>query len=744
MAWLLTWLVHGLAIALVTRFALRTLPGLSAATRYAMWWAALVLVLILPIVRGLTLRTSAAGATAAAGAASAAGATGATGPAGAVAAGEDVVVADSGTSAAASASSSASARASKGDLASVSAVTPRVTGTTAHAVGDAVPLAPLGPLGPLAARIQSVSLPPVSLPRVPEWVLAIVIGLWLGTAMLGLGQIVYSVHAVRRLKESCRRMLVPRESELTMWSAVRGQGRSVRVRSSNCVRTAAVLGLTRPIIAMPRDAAAALTPHEIDQVVLHEYAHVQRYDDWTKLLQVLICAFAGWHPAVRLMMREIDFEREAACDDYVVDVTGAPRAYARCLTKMIELMPTPGLDLAAVPHAFSSARHTTTRIERLLDRKRPSGRLAVMPAMAGSATLATLAFCTLHALPLATDLPRPSSALTPDAMLASASDAGVDADVDARVGRAGVTRDANVRVGDGGAGGDGDGDGARGAGAGAARIGGTSTPARGFKLRIAAASTLPIGLPFSRFSPLSRLTDARLGASRVTPLSVSAAPTQLGTSLTPSSPGAASRSKTTASGVTHGDGSIESHGAAGASVTPNAAGTSGTHTSTSVPDARQAPAANVASASPTPATPSPPTSTTTSTVSTPPHKYARDNRTDANTRRPDSTPDTRDIRAMRNAAPTRAEATFALGPVIAAGDSDVMPGASVSGHIGRAWDSTRGATSKAVGVGARAVGTATKTAGGATKTATNKAAATVKASGARAFGHVKRTLASVF
>ena len=55
MAWLLTWLVHGLAIALVTRFALRALPGLSAATRYAMWWAALVLVLILPIVRGLAI-----------------------------------------------------------------------------------------------------------------------------------------------------------------------------------------------------------------------------------------------------------------------------------------------------------------------------------------------------------------------------------------------------------------------------------------------------------------------------------------------------------------------------------------------------------------------------------------------------------------------------------------------------------------------------------------------------------------
>ena len=139
------------------------------------------------------------------------------------------------------------------------------------------------------------------------------------------------------------------------------QGRTVRVRASDRVRTAAVLGLTRPVIAVPRDASEALTPHEIDQVVLHEYAHVQRYDDWTKLLQVLIGAFFGWHPAVRLMMREIDFEREAACDDYVVDVTGAPRAYARCLTKVIEMMPGPGL--AAVPYASSSA-HTCNDAHR--------------------------------------------------------------------------------------------------------------------------------------------------------------------------------------------------------------------------------------------------------------------------------------------------------------------------------------------------------------------------------------------
>ncbi len=98
---------------------------------------------------------------------------------------------------------------------------------------------------------------------------------------------------------------------------------------------------------------------------------------------------------------------------------------------------------------------------------------------------------------------------------------------------------------------------------------------------------------------------------------------------------------------------------------------------------------------------------------------------------------------MRDAHAPHAEATFALGPVVAAGDSDAMLAASDAGHIERAWENTRDATSKAVGVSARAVGSATKTAGDATKTATNKAAAGVKVGGthtARALGRVKRTL----
>jgi beta-lactamase regulating signal transducer with metallopeptidase domain len=694
MGWLLTWLVHGLAIALVTRFALRALPGLSAATRYAMWWAALVLVLILPIVRGLTLD---AGARARA-----------------------FVVANVPFSSSASSASAGSSTSPRSPASSSSSSSPQ---------GSQDSQVDLASAGATPMSLPPISLLPFSLPRVPDWFLSIVIGLWLGCAMLGVAQVAYSVQTVRRLKASCRRLSVPPEADLPMWSAVRARGRAARVRASDSVRTAAVLGLTRPVIAVPRDAAEALTAHEIDQIVLHEYAHVQRYDDWTKLLQVLIGAFAGWHPAVRLMMREIDFEREAACDDYVVDVTGAPRAYARCLTKVIEMMPgsPSALDFAAVPHAFGSASQATTRIERLLDRKRPSGRLAVMPAIAGTVTLAVLSFCTVHALPIATDLPRTqdSQSMTRDgATLASAGTAPTGASRDdrghvlspsamaAEPGNTALARGVNglashdqaarahdIAAADVIESGDGRGDNAA-----------AATGAR--PLRIAAASALPIELSFARFSPLSRLTGAP--------------------------PAAAPPAATPVPGHTRADSHADS---TALPVERNASPANASATPTSA-----SPANSDANAAPTPATTSATTPATTPATQAPaaPRRYASDNRSGASPHRPASTPD---MREMREATPPRAAASFALGPVVAAGDSDAMPEADDAGHIERAWENTRDATSKAVGVSARAVGTATKTAGDATKTATNKAAAGVKAGGThtkRAFGRVKRTIASVF
>ena len=66
--------------------------------------------------------------------------------------------------------------------------------------------------------------------------------------------------------------------------------------------------------------------------MVHEAAHLARWDDYGLLAQRFIEALFPWHPVVRWITRQMDLEREVACDDFVVEATGQARQYASCLT----------------------------------------------------------------------------------------------------------------------------------------------------------------------------------------------------------------------------------------------------------------------------------------------------------------------------------------------------------------------------------------------------------------------------
>ena len=97
-----------------------------------------------------------------------------------------------------------------------------------------------------------------------------------------------------------------------------------------------VLGFLAPRILIPEWLFARLTPGELDQIVLHETEHLRRGDDWTNLLQKISLILFPLNPVLLWMERRLCLEREMACDEGVVRVTGAPRAYAACLTSLAE------------------------------------------------------------------------------------------------------------------------------------------------------------------------------------------------------------------------------------------------------------------------------------------------------------------------------------------------------------------------------------------------------------------------
>jgi hypothetical protein len=122
-----------------------------------------------------------------------------------------------------------------------------------------------------------------------------------------------------------------------------------------------------------------LSPAELHALVLHEMAHLQRWDDWTNLAQKVLRALFFFYPAVWWVERRLSLEREMACDDLVLAHTANPRAYAECLVSLAEKnVLRRGFTLAQA--AVGRMRQTSLRVLQILDARRPNSVRIWKPA----------------------------------------------------------------------------------------------------------------------------------------------------------------------------------------------------------------------------------------------------------------------------------------------------------------------------------------------------------------------------
>jgi len=76
------------------------------------------------------------------------------------------------------------------------------------------------------------------------------------------------------------------------------RSRSVTVATSECVRVPAAIGFWKRTIVLPAWALRELPPEDLNVILLHEFAHLRRGDDWTNLIQKIVRALFFFHPAV--------------------------------------------------------------------------------------------------------------------------------------------------------------------------------------------------------------------------------------------------------------------------------------------------------------------------------------------------------------------------------------------------------------------------------------------------------------
>ncbi len=330
---LVNGLWQGAAIAGLTWLALRVFPQVNASTRYAAWTVALVAVLVVPIATSLSRVSS------------------------------YTLPATTTTQ-----SSNAEGVASRSERTKTKASEARQPRSSASG----------------ARYSQGGSM---SLPRIPDLhvnlpflILTIFFTAWGIAALALVARLTIALIRLERLKQDAMPLGMEYRDQLVQWQRLDARDRDVRICVTDGIEVPVAVGLFDAMVLLPQHLLAEFDAQEIDQISLHELAHLLRHDDWSNGLQRVISALLFFNPAVWFIARQMDIEREVACDDYVLELTGAVRTYAFCLTKMAERTSWPHQPLAA-PGVFTTRKNISIRIERLLRTGRAIGS-SISPATA--------------------------------------------------------------------------------------------------------------------------------------------------------------------------------------------------------------------------------------------------------------------------------------------------------------------------------------------------------------------------
>ncbi len=228
----------------------------------------------------------------------------------------------------------------------------------------------------------------------PRWILRT----WMVLASLMLLRLLTSYILLQGRKRRAAAAPPRLAARVETWQASVGcSQRSVRLAVSSEIATPMLAGLGRPSILLPAQLLEELDDDEIEQIGLHEVAHLARGDDYALIAQRILESLFVLNPVVHWIGRALHLEREIACDDFVLRATGEARAYAACLARVVEL--TGGVRGSLTAAAVAEGRsHLSRRIDMLLDGARHNGtRLLKGRLAAAIAVIAVLASVAVEA-----------------------------------------------------------------------------------------------------------------------------------------------------------------------------------------------------------------------------------------------------------------------------------------------------------------------------------------------------------
>jgi uncharacterized protein (TIGR03435 family) len=86
----------------------------------------------------------------------------------------------------------------------------------------------------------------------------------------------------------------------------------------------------------PKGIVQRLTPSQLEAVLAHELCHIERRDNLTAAIHMIVEAVFWFHPLVWWISARLMEERERACDEGVLELGSKPEVYAESILKTCE------------------------------------------------------------------------------------------------------------------------------------------------------------------------------------------------------------------------------------------------------------------------------------------------------------------------------------------------------------------------------------------------------------------------
>jgi len=199
-----------------------------------------------------------------------------------------------------------------------------------------------------------------------------------------------------------------------------GIKRTVSIYVSQIVKTPLTIGYFKPIILIPFATLNYLSAEQMEAVIIHELAHIKRFDYLFNLFLALIEASLFFNPFMQLISRHIKRERENCCDDWVLQYEYNAASYAMALLHIANYQ---AHNTAVAMKAIGDKQVLLGRIKRIIEKNEKTFfyyRHQLFALLVMTIVFSTLAFLSPGSNKLASVIVKPSTqAITVQPLAAS-------------------------------------------------------------------------------------------------------------------------------------------------------------------------------------------------------------------------------------------------------------------------------------------------------------------------------------